>query len=243
MYFFYEDENVEDKLMKIKEDYDTLLSELEYDATISERAFGGYLRSNKGELVEHIARELIQIAWIDVLKQDKERLSINKKKMPVYLTNKYGFIDRIKSKDVQNWMGKNKDTQIYKFGTDVQVFIDGKLVLPIECKAYTENAMIKRILVDASLMKKTAGCNKYFLLQLESQLGGDYSELNDVTYGSPSTNALLSHFDVELEIITLLKGERKVNEPIHVPEFFKELDIVQLEKALNIFVEELKKFI
>ena len=60
-------------------------------------------------------------------------------------------------------------------------------------------------------MKEAVGTDTYYLVQLESQLGGDYSELNDITYGSPATHALLSHVDVELKIITLLKGERKVD--------------------------------
>ena len=102
--------------------------------------------------------------------------------------------------------------------------------------------MIKRILFDADLMKEVAGCETYYLLQLESQLGGDYSELNDVTYGSPSTNALMSHVDINLEIITLLKGERKIDEPIHKPAYFKELKIKQLEKALMIFVKALEPY-
>ena len=113
---------------------------------------------------------------------------------------KDGYIDRIKNEKVKEYVRENQDDLVYKFGTDVQVYIDGKLVLPIECKAYTENAMMKRILFDASLMKETKGINKYYLVQLESQLGGDYSQLNEITYGSPATHALLSHVDVDLEI-------------------------------------------
>ena len=103
--------------------------------------------------------------------------------------------------------------------------------------------MLKRILFDAELMNETAGCNTYYLLQLESQLGGDYSQLNVISYGSPATNAILSHSKIDLVIITLLKGDRKVDEPIHDPKFFKELDIEQLKKAVLIFAEGLKEFI
>lgn len=103
--------------------------------------------------------------------------------------------------------------------------------------------MLKRILFDAKLMKEAVGTNTYYLVQLESQLGGDYSELNEVTYGSPATHALLSHVDVELIIITLLKGERKVDRPIHKIEFYKELKMKELKKAVEIFAKALHKYI
>jgi len=65
---------------------------------------------------------------------------------------------------------------------------------------------------------------KFVLFQLESQLGGDYSEIyKKVKVGSPSVHTLLSYFDIDLNIITLLRGERKVDEPIHKEKFFKPL--------------------
>jgi len=107
---------------------------------------------------------------------------------------------------------------------------------------HIQKTLLKRILFDAALMKEAMGVNTYYIVQLESQLGGDYSELNDVTYGSPTTHVLLSHVDVELKIITLLKGERMVDRPIHKPEFFKELKMSELEKAVELFANDLKKY-
>jgi len=40
----------------------------------------------------------------------------------------------------------------------------------------------------------------------------------------------------------LLKGERKVDRPIHKPEFFKELKMSELIKAVNLFANDLKKY-
>lgn len=205
-----------------------------------DRAYGGIIRAGKGELVENIASNLVQIAWVDVLNQNPNRMEINKKKFPIGITDKY--INRISDPEVKEYVSSNRDKLIYRFGTDLHVFIDKKLVLPIECKAFTENAMLKRILFDANLMKEANGIDTYYLVQLESQLGGDYSELNDVTYGSPATHALLSHVDVELKIITLLKGERKVDRPIHKAEFFKELKIGELQKAVELFAHDLDKY-
>lgn len=232
--------NAEKHLSEIKKYYDDLLKNLEENANNSERAYGGYIRAFKGELVEYMAAELVKVAWVDVLGQSISRIKMNKQKMPVGISDKHNYLNRINDPIVKKYLTEHKDEQIYKFGTDVQVFVDNKLVLPIECKAYAENAMIKRILFDAELMKETAGCNTYYLLQLESQLGGDYSQLNNVTFGSPATNALLSHIDVNIEIITLLKGERNIEKPIHKPEFFKELTLDQLRKAVNIFTDGLR---
>lgn len=233
---------LEKRLNAVIAAYDKLILGIDAEAAESlDRAYGGIIRAGKGSLVESIAAQIVYIAWEAVLGQDARRLTIDKKKIPVKI--KDGYENRIKDEKVRAYVTKNKDKLVYKFGTDVQVYIDGELVLPIECKAYTENAMIKRILFDASLMKETKGINKYYLIQLESQLGGDYSQLNDVTYGSPATHALLSHVDVDLEIITLLSGERKVDKPIHKSEYYKSLDIENLKKAVQMIANDLRKYV
>jgi len=104
----------------------------------------------------------------------------------------------------------------------------------MECKAYTENAMLKRILVDFTLFKQVYPNLSFVLLQLESQLGGDYSYLNSIKYGSHSTHTLLSYFDIDLNILTLLTGERKVDQPIHKSKYYKSLRAESLLTALEI---------
>lgn len=233
---------LEKRLKTLIAAYDKLVLGIDAEAVeSSDRAYGGIIRAGKGCLVESMATELVRIAWEVILKQNGSRISVDKKKIPVKI--KEGYIDRIKNEKVKEYVRENQDNLVYKFGTDVQVYVDGKLVLPIECKAYTENAMMKRILFDASLMKETKGINKYYLVQLESQLGGDYSQLNEVTYGSPATHALLSHVDVDLEIITLLSGERKVDKPIHKLDYYKPLTIESLKKAVELFANDLTEYV
>lgn len=233
--------NLHAKLQNLIVAYDVLVKGINTQAMESlDRAYGGIIRAGKGKLVESIAQNLVKIAWQDVMSQDERRLRIDKKKIPV--TIKDGYIDRIQDENVRKYVSDHKDEMIYYFGTDVQVYVDGILRLPIECKAYTENAMMKRILFDAALMKEVKNTSVYYLLQLESQLGGDFSELNDITYGSPATHALLSHVNADLKIITLLKGERKVDKPIHKTSFYKPLEEKELLKAVNIFAEELKPY-
>lgn len=232
---------LEKKLKEIINNYEMIVKGIDKKATVSnDRAYGGVIRSGKGTLVEDMAKSLVEIAWDTVLKQDVNRLHMNKSKINIGI--KEGYEKRIRNEETKKYVIDNKDSLFYKFGTDVHVYIDEELVIPIECKAYTENAMIKRILFDAVLMKEAKNIDKYFLLQLESQLGGDYSSLNPVIFGSASTHALISHVDIDLEIITLLEGERKVDKPIHKNEFYKPLKIESLKKAVNIFAEELKKY-
>ena len=122
------------------------------------------------------------------------------------------------------------------------MYIDKKFVIGIECKAYTENAMLKRILVDFHLLKTKYPNLSCYLFQLESQLGGDYSELNRKTFGSHPTHTLMSYFDdVELKIITFLKGERKINRPIH--KFFKPLEKKQIVYAIKLLAGDLSRFL
>ena len=191
-------------------------------------------------MVENITRNIIEIAW-EELGGNPERLSFKKttKKLPI----KKEYVDKIEDKEVRNYILQNLDDYFYTLRADVHCSIDKELVLAVECKAYTENAMIKRILVDFTLMKHAWKDLNCFLLQLESQLGGDYSQLSKKTiYGSSSTQTLISYFDVKIDIITLLEGERKVNKAIHKPEHFKELKEGHLRKAIDKFKKTLKKY-
>ncbi len=73
------------------------------------------------------------------------------------------------------------------------------------------------------------------LLQLESMLGGDYSQpLADINYGSKSSHTLISHFpEIDLNIFTMLSGDRKVRVPIHEPEYYKELNPAALTRSFK----------
>ena len=132
---------------------------------------------------------------------------------------------------------KNSESYVYKFKTDVHVNIDRKLIAGVECKAYAENAMLKRIAVDSVFLKQTHKEAHNVLLQLESQLGGDYGDMKKTKhYGSFPTHTILSYFDdVDLHIITLLEGERKVDRPIHKKKFYKKLEKGSVEKAVGVF--------
>ena len=205
---------------------------IEYVAQVDQdRAYGGIIRSAKGKLLEELCKELVTIAWNE-LGGDNKRLSFSNKRVDIPLRKEY--INKIKSETVKKWITDNYTDFVFKAQVDNHTMIDDKFVLGIECKAYTENAMLKRILVDFTLLKSVYKDLKCALLQFESQLTGDYSEIDKpVILGSHSSHTLMSHFDVDLHIMTLIKGERKVDEPIHKAEFFKPLTYEAVIKCIE----------
>jgi len=222
------------EIMSLINAYEFLVKGIDTKAkdNIEDRAYGGVVRAGKGLLVESMAKSLVEIAWKE-MGGKPERLSLEKKTVRIPIKPEY--VAKIKSPEVKEYIKKNIGNFYYTLKTDVHVYIDRKFQIAIECKAYTENAMLKRILVDFTLFKQVYPDLAFVLLQLESQLGGDYSTNNGVKYGSPSTHTLLSYFDIDLNIITLLEGERKVDKPIHKPEYYKSLRVESLMTALEVF--------
>lgn len=204
------------------------------------RAYGGVIRATKGKLQEFITQRLIEIAWIDELQQNSERLEINSKKIPIPIQQQY--INQL-PEIIKNHIQNNIEDYVYKLSVDKHIFIDKELVAGIECKAYTENAMIKRIMVDFMFLKTKYPDLACYLFQLESQLGGDYSELKSISLGSESTHSIMSYFEtVNLDILTFIKGERDVDRPINKVEFFKPLEKDALKNAVTHLCATLEKF-
>jgi hypothetical protein len=222
--------------------YNSVVKVVDKNANEDEdRAYGGIVRSVKGKLQEHITEEIINIAWESIGGQN-ERLLIDSKKQKIPI--KKDYIMHIDDNEVKQYILSNISDYFYGLSVDKQVCIDEKLVIGIECKAYTENAMIKRILIDFSLLKTIFPNISCYLFQLESQLGGDYCNLKKIIFGSKSTHTLMSYFPmVKLNIFTFLKGERKIDEPIHKERYFKPLEKIQIKKAISLLANDLKKFL
>jgi hypothetical protein len=202
------------------------------------RAYGGIVRAGKGLLVESLTKGLVKIAWQDAgFAQDRLETERHVIRVPL----KEDYLVRIKSPEVKEYIRKNIKRFYYPLKTDIHAHVDGDFKLAIECKAYTENAMLKRILVDFTLLKQVYPNLSFALVQLESQLGGDYGTPNPVKYGSTSTHTLFSYFDIDLNILTLLEGERQVNKPIHRAAYYKSLGAESLLTALDVIQQLLKK--
>ena len=215
----------------LAEFYREVVGGLHERAHASDRAYGGVVRSEKGQLLEIMAEHLVGLAWVSA-GGAPERLSFRKRTYKISIRDDY--VRRLPAA-VQAKINANRDGYFYKGQVDKHVSVDGELVMGVECKAYAENAMLKRVLVDFHLLKSVHPSLTCCLLQLESQLGGDFSDpAANPVMGSGPTHALMSHFpDVELNIVTLLPGERHPERPIHKPEHFKTLSSQSLEAAVE----------
>lgn len=205
-----------------------------------EREYGGVIRAGKGKLQENITEGLVRIAWQSV-GGDSDSLEINSKKISIPI--KHEYIESIEEPEISEYIRQNIDNYVYKLSVDKHIFIDDEFVIGIESKAYTENAMMKRILIDFGLLKTQYPNLSCYLFQLESQLGGDYSELEKPVYGSHSTHTLRSHIFSDLKIITFLEGERKVDQPIHKTEYFKPIKIEILRNVVSVLAEDMRRFL
>jgi hypothetical protein len=197
------------------------------------RAYGGVVRSGKGKLVETLAASMAEAAWISFLGQDPGRLKVSVKKTKIKVPLRKAYLSRPDISRATRRILAEK--AVCPVDADVRVYVDDQLVLPIECKAYTEITMLKMILVNAMLMKRAVPTPYYALVQLESQLGGDFSDCPPNPAGSPSFHTLMSYFKVSLLVVTLLRGERKVTRPIHkFDKPLKSADVLQGIQQLSV---------
>ena len=228
-----------DNFRQIIRYYNAVVKGVEAEALESARAFGGVIRATKGALVENIAMQLVKIAWRQ-LERDEADISFQNKRYKVPIRQSY--IRKIADPEIRQHLESHKDSLYYGIKQDVSVCIRGDFVLSIECKAYAENSMMKRILVDAMLLRTQVPNLHFALIQLESQLGGDYSNLARKPMGSASTHTLMSYFpEIKLEVITLLEGERHPKRPIHDKKFFKPLMRESLKRAANTLADLLSR--
>ncbi|MGR4001500.1 MAG: hypothetical protein OD811_06940 [Alphaproteobacteria bacterium] len=216
------------------------------EAAMSEgRATGGTQRAVKKELVEDIGKRLVEATWV-ANGYLKGELDFRTQKYPIPAQENYieRILENAHSSEERNALRRVITSRNYLLNQDISVYRKEDFVLSVECKAFAENAMLKRIMVDAWLMKHALISRfprlKFVLVQLENQMGGDYGEVNKPRkFGSPQSHAIMSYFDVELHIITLLEGKREVNRPIHKAEYFKPLK----EGPLMVAVQQLQKLI
>ena len=222
--------------------YDILVGGIEEEAQDDEeRAYGGIIRAAKGKLVEQIAPHLVRLAW-QAINGRPSRLSIDDVRTYNVPMDR-GYVAGLPD-DIREYITARLNGYTYPARVDRHVFIDGTFVMGIECKSYAENAMLKRILVDFRLLKSMHPNLTCCLLQLESMLGGDYAQpLAETVYGSTSSHTLMSFFaEVDLNVLTLLEGERAVARPIHQADYFKELRPDLLESVIEQFTTLLTPF-
>ncbi len=161
---------------------------------------------------------------LEILKGEEDKTEIP-------LTFDHGYLDRLDNDELKADIRNNTDDYVYELGQDVHVKVDGDFVLSIECKAYAEAAMFKRVLDDGALLLTEHPELAFALVQLEDAL--DYY----------SAHTILSYYEHDVSVITLLEGKRNSRKPIHDSEYFKPLKKESLINAIKIISELLGDYI
>ena len=206
-------------IKKIQANYKkAILSSQKLYARRRRKDTAGAVRYTKGKLVEDITKDIISIAWSRI-SSGKNLLKMDRKKISV-----------------------TTNGETYKLSQDIHIHINDVFKISVECKSYTEVAMYKRILMDAHLLKcAVPTIESFFVVQLENFLGGDYGSQMSPK-GSDSVITLDRVFpDLNINIITLLDGDRHIERPLHKSEYFKPLTDERLEYAINQFVQSMTK--
>lgn len=138
---------IENKIQKIINSYNKVIKTVDQKARKTKgRAYGGVIRSIMGTFFQdEIVRRLILIAWLK-LGGNPKRISFSTEKIKIPI--KRNYIEKIKNETVKKFLLENINKCNYQQKTDLHVFIDNKFIMGVECRVYTENAMMKRILVD-----------------------------------------------------------------------------------------------
>ena len=203
---------------------------------------GGQIRGKKGKLTEILLEAIVSLAWYE-MGGDAGRFNIEKRRVPIHIDENY--VKNLMPESTRNYVAENVDKYIFRLELDEVVEIDNQSVLAIECKAYTENTMLRRTLKDFELVLKLYPKLRFCLFQLENSLGGDYGDPNKWEYlGSKSTHTLMSHSPtISLEIITLLDDNHGRTGSIHIPEYFKELPVKNVATCVRKFRALLEPFV
>lgn len=229
-------------------DYRSRVGNIDAQATASvaagTRAYGGQVRMSKGGMVEEIAERLALAAWTIVLGQPRSSIEVRNGAADKHTVKvRDGYLDRAIRTDAERRLLAKPDARLYRISVDRHVYINRSFALAIECKAYAETAMLKRIMVDAQLLHDYAGLDSFCVLMLESQMGGDYSSNLVDPAGSGAAHAIMSQFDVDMRIVVLLEGERKVDRPIHKAAYYKEPTPEALRAAAYTMADLLRRHV
>lgn len=199
------------------------------------RASGGIKRMAKGDLVEEIYSRIIKFC-------------LNEKKSNLKLINKMGNLPKdVKKVPIlkvsQNYINlKNLKFTKKELATGYEDKFDGFILdnqdikFVLEYKAYSENTMLKRCLVDASIAQKFDKNINYCLCLLQSHL---YQNERLIGYNAHSLmDFFYQKFRVNVDILILVKEPRVVNEDIIKKKY--QINYELLKNTVNYFLNNFK---
>ena len=197
------------------------------------RASGGIKRMAKGDLVEEIYSRIIKFC-------------LDEKKSKLKLINKMGNLPKNVNKVPilkvsQNYINlKNLKFTDKELATGYEDKFDGFIIdnqdikFVLEYKAYSENTMLKRCLVDASIAQIFNKNINYCLCLLQSHL---YQNQRLIGYNAHSLmDFFYQKFKVNIDVLILVKEPRVVNEDIIKMKY--QIDYELLENAVNYFLNK-----
>lgn len=199
------------------------------------RASGGIKRMAKGDLVEEIYSRIIKFC-------------LDEKKSKLKLINKMGNLPKNVNKVPilkvsQNYINlKNLKFTDKELATGYEDKFDGFIIdnqdikFVLEYKAYSENTMLKRCLVDASIAQIFDKNINYCLCLLQSHL---HQNERLIGYNAHSLmDFFYQKFKVNVDILILVKEPRVINEDIIKKKY--QIDYELLEDAVNYFLNNLE---
>lgn len=195
---------------------------------------GGQTRHKKEHLVVDIAESILETA-INEAGIDKDRVFYSERdkvETPSEDSTYLSMIDPIVANVIAD------DLRAYKKEKEVDfnIFVDNKLAIVTELKAYADTAMLKKFIYESTRIRETGSSKPSFaLFQLENALGGDYDRDVPVCMGSMQVHGLLSEAKIDIRILTLLDGKRTSTRPIHDKMFSKRLSWYKFNKVVDYF--------
>ena len=188
---------------------------------------GGQQRGKKGEFVPQLCELFIRGSW-DLLGGDFRRISVVRKHIlvPVSTVGNAGSV---------------------KIEIDSLVGVDGKPVTGFECKAYTENAMMKRVLFDYSaLVSHAPEFSTVFLFQLQNAMGDGLQYKIGEALNSRLYNMARIQMKMrlpEIRVVTLLPESRSSLRALHDADVTADLSDDRISEIIDVFKDTLRKFI
>jgi hypothetical protein len=172
----------------------------------SENFSGGKMRGDRGADIEEFVRKTINRIGLEISRDlVAVKGSSNKKELKIQLGDK-----EIK-----------KDHQV-----DIHIYLDGKFVAVIECKAYLDSCYYVRACDDFTLFKKFGYNVKKYLFTLENSIDEDTKMFTDHV-----TENVCDH------IFCLLDGKRTSAKPIYDSKFRKPINMEKLYEFIDYMYE------
>jgi hypothetical protein len=229
--------DIEAELRKIENYYETTMMAIHLNAIKAhdeneDRSIPGAIRRSRGELVEDITNKLIALAFRE-LGVDEEMVGSRDCVEVAFEDNDYlDMLDSATRKEVE----RQRDEK-YKLKIDHLPTINGKVVVAIESKSFTEATMLKTILFNFLTFRKYYETVPVIAVQLENAVGSGDDMETSIIFHILSSQVLSK----PPKVVTLLDGKRKSSTPIFERAHYKPINFDKLTAGYETIREAIKE--